>query len=121
ICAMSVSAAQVQTSQTIDKFFSDFTTEWMRENPNGATSSRYFTGDEQNRLERKLTPETDAYRRERIKLARRGLDDLRKFDRARMSELQRVSAELMDWQLDTFQREEPYLDFTFPLNQFNGV
>jgi uncharacterized protein (DUF885 family) len=121
ICAMTVSAAQVQTSQSIDKFFSDFTAEWMRDNPNGATSSRYFTGDEQNRLERQLTPETDAYRRERIKLARRGLDDLRKFDRARMSELQRVSAKLMDWQLDTFQREETYLDFTFPLNQFNGV
>src|SRR5262245_18633604 len=118
---IATSAAQASASQNIEKFFSDFTAEWMRGNPSGAASTRYFIGEEQNRFERRLTPETDAYRRSRIKLARQGLAELRKFDRARLTETQRVSAELMEWQLNTIVREEPHLDYAFPLNQFNGA
>jgi uncharacterized protein (DUF885 family) len=117
-----VAVATPQTPpETIDKFFSDFTAEWISGNPNAATATRYFTGPEQGRLERQLTPETEAYRRERIKLARKGLAELRRFDRTKMSQIQRVSADLMDWQLDNIVREEPYLDYSFPLNQFNGI
>src|SRR5262245_34984834 len=93
----------------------------MRGNPNAATAFRYFKANEQDRLERQLTPETNEYRKTRIKLARKGLEELRKFDRGAMSESQRISAELMEWQLDTLAREEPFLDYAFPLNQFNGV
>src|SRR5262245_54750114 len=82
--------------ETIDKFFSDFTEQWIRGKPNAATATRYFTGAEQGRLERQLTPETEAYRRERIRLARKGIEELRKFDRTKMSEIQRVSADLLD-------------------------
>jgi uncharacterized protein (DUF885 family) len=105
----------------IDDFFRDFTAEWVRGNPNLATSGRYFTGDEQIRLERQLTPQTNAYRRSRIQLAEQGLAGLRKFDRTKLSDTQRISADLMQWQLDTVVREEPYLDYTFPLEQMNGV
>src|SRR5262249_42489262 len=126
ICALlllsGVAIAVPQTPlETIDKFFSDFTTQWISGNPNTAAATRYFTGTEQGRLERQLTPETEAYRRERIALARKGRAKLGKFDRTKMSEIQRVSADLMDWQLDTIIREEPYLDYSFPLNQFNGT
>ena len=106
---------------TIDDFFRTFTDDWARHDPNLATSTRYFTGEEQDRLERQLRPETQAWKRDRIRRARQGLAELRKFDRSRMTETQRVSADLMQWQLDTVVREEPYLDFTFPLEQFNGV
>ncbi len=105
----------------IDDFFRNFTAEWVRSNPNLATSSRYFTGEEQDRLERQLTPETLVYRRSRIELARRGLADLAKFDRSKLNETQRVSAELMQWQLDLVVREEPYLDYSFPLQQMSGA
>ena len=105
----------------IDDFFGDFTAEWIRNNPNLATSSRYFTGEEQDRLERQLTPETLAYRRSRIDLARQGLTELAKFDRSKLSETQRISANLMRWQLDTVVREEPYLDYSFPLQQMSGA
>jgi uncharacterized protein (DUF885 family) len=107
--------------RTIDDFFSDFTAEWVRGNPNLTTSARYFAGEDQERLEREITPETDAYRRTRISLARRGLAELRKFDRVRMTDAQRLSADLMDWQLETIVREEPFLDYTFPLEQMNGL
>ena len=107
--------------RTIDTFFTEFTDEWVRGNPNLTTSTRYFSGPEQERLERQLTPETDAYRRARIALARRGLADLRQFNRDTMTDAQRLAADLMEWQLDTIVREEPFLDYTFPLEQMNGV
>jgi len=117
LCAVAVHGQPRQ----IDDFFRDFTAEWVRDNPNLATRSRYFTGADQDRLERRLTPESDDYRRARIALARRGLSDLGAFDRARMSVAQRVSADLLRWQLDTTVGEEPYLDYSFPLQQMNGV
>ena len=89
LSSISVSAPQTPAPQTIDQFFTDFTAEWVRGNPNAATGARYFTGEEQDRLERQLTPQTEAYIRERIALARKGLAQLRKFDRTRMSDTQR--------------------------------
>ena len=32
-----------------------------------------------------------------------------------------MSADVMRWQLNTVVDEEPYLDYTFPLQQMNGV
>lgn len=119
--AAALSAQQRTPSGNIDDFFRDFTAEWVRGNPNQATASRYFSGEEQDRLERQLTPQTLEWRRGRIQLARRGLAELGRFDRARLNEAQRVSADLMQWQLDTVVREEPYLDYSFPLEQFNGA
>jgi uncharacterized protein (DUF885 family) len=117
LSALALTAQQ----RTIDDFFRDFTAEWVRGNPNAATSERYFTGEEQDRLERQLTPLTPAYKRSRIQLARKGLAELRQFDRAKMSDAQRVSADLMQSRLDSVVGEEPFLDFTFPLEQMNGA
>ncbi len=112
---------QCAAAATIDEFFRDFTAEWVRANPNQATASRYFSGEEQDRLERQLTPQTLEWRRARIQLAKRGLAELGKFDRTGLDQTQRISADVMQWQLDTVVREEPYLDYTFPLEQFNGA
>jgi uncharacterized protein (DUF885 family) len=120
LVVVAVRHVRAQT-RTIDTFFSEFTAEWVRGNPNLSTSARYFTGEEQERLERQLTPESDAYRRARIALARRGLAELRKFNRATMTDAERLAADLMDWQLDTVVREEPFLDYMFPLEQMNGL
>jgi uncharacterized protein (DUF885 family) len=105
----------------VDDFFRDFTAQWVRADANLATAARYFTGEEQDRLERQLTPETMAHKRERIRLARQGLAGLAKFDRAKMSDAQRLSADVMQWQLETAAGEEPFLDYTFALEQMNGV
>src|SRR2546426_10628155 len=100
--------------RTISSFFDEFPADWIRNNPNQAVSTRYFTGAEQDRLEQQLTPETLEYRRNRIQLARRGLAELRKFDRARMTPDERVSADLMQWQLDMVSQGEAFLDYAFP-------
>src|SRR5262245_39794536 len=112
--------AQAQ-ERSIDKFFADFTDEWVRRDPDLATATRYFSGAEQDRLEQQLTPNTRAFDLERIALARRGLSELAKFDTAKLSESERVSAQIMHWMLDGVVRGEKYMDYRFPLEQFGGA
>jgi uncharacterized protein (DUF885 family) len=119
--ASGLSSPASSQQKSIDDFFGDFTAEWIRTNPNQATSSRYFTGAEQDRLERILTPVNDAYTLTRIELARKGLAQLRSFDRSRLDEVQRLSAEILEWQLEDLVRFEPYRDIVFPFEQFGGV
>lgn len=105
----------------VDAFFARFTDEWVRADPDLATGARYFSGEEQSRLEQQLTPRTRAHTLERIKRARRGLAELEKFDRRQLTEAQRVSADLMQWLLERVSDGEAFLDYDFPLDQFNGA
>ena len=95
----------------------------MRGNPNQAAATRYFRESDpklQAALERQLTPETRAWRHARVELAKKGLAELGRFDPARLSHDERVSAELMQWQLARLVEGQAYEDYRFPLDQFNG-
>lgn len=83
--------------------------------------SQYFQGDEQDGLSRELTPVTREWREQRLLLARRGLEQLASFDRGSMSDNQRLSAEIMQWQLQSLIDSEQFIDYDFPLQQMNGV
>ncbi|OFW27338.1 MAG: hypothetical protein A3H97_10845 [Acidobacteria bacterium RIFCSPLOWO2_02_FULL_65_29] len=120
LCTL-VTARLPAQQRPIDDFFTTFTAEWIRANPDQATGTRYFTGEEQRRFERQLTPVTRAYQLSRIALAKKGLAELAAFDRSRVSGTGRVSAELMQWQLERVVQGEPYLDYFFPFEQFQGV
>jgi uncharacterized protein (DUF885 family) len=106
---------------TLREFFDDFTAEWIRGNPNQAVATRYFSGEEQQRLERQLTPETATWQEGRRALARRGLTELSRFARAQMTDVDRLSADVMQWQLQTIVDGERHADFNFPFQQFDGV
>ncbi len=103
------------------EFFASFTDEWMRRQPSAATASGYFKGPEQDAMDRQITSETDAFEQATVALARQGLTRLATFDRAAMSDTDRVSAELMRWQLQMIVDGERYADTQFPLNQFRGA
>jgi uncharacterized protein (DUF885 family) len=105
----------------IDAFFEKFTADWVRSDPNLATASRYFSGEEQAKLERQLTPETRAFDLDRIARAKRGLAELAKYDKSRLDDSHRLSADLMRWQLESVVSAQPYLDYRFPLDQFGGA
>jgi uncharacterized protein (DUF885 family) len=126
LCASALAAAAAPLTRaaegTIDDFFNAFTDEWVRRDPNLATRTRYFSGDEQDRLERQSTPLWSRdWQLGRIRLAKKGLAELRQFDRARLNDIQRASADLMEWQLDMIAREEPFLDYRFPIQQMGGA
>ena len=118
---LSAQTVATPSGPSIDDFFRDFTADWVRHDPNLATLTRYFTDDEQDRLERQLTPQTLEWRQDRVQRARKGLAELRKFDRHHLTDLQGISAEVMSWQLNAIVAEEPYLDYSFPLEQFRGA
>ena len=107
--------------RTVDGFFEEFSSDWVRRRPNQATQSRYFTGAEQDRLDQQLNPETPEFRRETVEQARRGLKELAQFDRSRMSGTERVSADVMQWQLQIIAEGEPFGDYDFSLDQFDGA
>ena len=127
LCATALAAAAplvcaAGPERSIGDFFNTFTDEWVRYDPNLATRARYFSGDEQDRLERQSTPSSSRdWQLGRIRLAKKGLAELRRFDRARLNDIQRVSADLMESQLEMIIREEPFLDYRFPIQQMSGA
>jgi uncharacterized protein (DUF885 family) len=112
---------QPASAASLDEFFQEFTGQWVRSDPDLATTTRFFSGEEQQLLERQLTPQTRAWQLQRIALARDGLKRLRSFDVKQMDETRRLSAELMRWQLEALVRGEQFLDYFFPLEQFGGA
>jgi uncharacterized protein (DUF885 family) len=120
-----LSALSIQISAaaelTFDAWADAFAADWVRGDPNTATTTQYFDDAEQDELDRKLTPVTKEFRRARVVLARRGLEQLAKFEPAELSEQQRVSAAMLAWQLDDIVRGEEFEDFRLPFQQFSGV
>ena len=113
-----VGAAVPAQQRSIDDFFTAFTADWIRQDPNQAASTRFFTGDEQQRFERQITPLTPEWRRARVALAERSLAELTRIENAAtLSESQRLSADLMRWQLDSVIRSSRYEDYFFPFEQ----
>lgn len=115
-----IAAPVVAAERSLADFFREFTDEWMRGNPNAAAATRYFSGAEQTAFERSLTPETRAWRHARVALAKKGLAELAKFERSKMTHDERISAELMQWQLAMLVEGQAYEDYRFPIDQFNG-
>ncbi len=114
----SVASAQ---AASVSDFFAEFTDTWMQRQPSATTYSGYFEGDTQRAMDRQLTPESDAFDGETVALAKQGLARLAGFDRAAMSEVERVSAELMQWQLQSIIDGAAFSNTQFPLNQMRGV
>ena len=106
---------------SVDAFFAAFTDEWMRRQPSATTGSRYFDGALQSELDRQLTPQTAQFDDDTVALARRGLARLATFDRGAMSDAERVSAELMQWQLQMLVDGQRFNDTQYPLQQFSGA
>ena len=111
----------VKPNAAFDAWSDRFAADWVRRNPQAATSTQYFAGAEQEALDRQLTPLTDAQRRQTIALAKAGVARLDKFLAGPLSDEQRTSASVMRWSLANAIASEPYEDYGFVFNQFGGV
>src|SRR3989442_10540512 len=101
IVAAGITSGSSLEQRTIDDYFNDFTSGWVRSSPNQAIATRYFTGAEQDRLEQQLSPETVEYPRTPIQLAKHGLEGFRHFDHAALAPIQRIPEDPMKWQPET--------------------
>lgn len=103
-----------------DAFVETVAADFMRANPSAATAQQYFTGAEQDAVDRQLTPITKAARAARVERAKRGLEGLKAYDRAQLSSTQRISAAMMEWQLNDLIAVAAVEDYDFPFQQFRG-
>jgi uncharacterized protein (DUF885 family) len=107
--------------ESFDAFLDRFTADWVRHEPQLATEIQYFTGAEQDTLDRRLTPVTAAFQQDKAVRARAGLAALAKFDRTKLTPTQRISAAMFEWQLKDFIGDAQFDDYRYPLEQFNGA
>ena len=121
LCLGLATPATFAADAIFDLWVDALTTEAMRASPTHATAVQYFTGTEQDAADRRLTPITKAYRAERLVTARRALDELANFDRAKFSPQQRISARILEWSLNEQLKSEAFQDHDFVFDQFRGL
>ena len=114
---LTASAAEL----TFDAWSDAFARDWVQHDPELATTTQYFEGAEQDSLDRKLTPVTQAFRAERVAQAKRGLTELDRFDAAGLNESQWISAAMLRWQLEDIVRAQDFEDFRLIFQQFSGL
>ncbi|MCS0612385.1 DUF885 domain-containing protein [Massilia kyonggiensis] len=119
--AAAATTQAVKANAAFDTWSDRFAADWVRANPQLATSTQYFAGAEQDALDRQLTPLTQAHRKKMIALARAGVARLDRFLAGPLSEEQRTSASVMRWSLANTVAGEPYEDYQFVFNQFGGT
>jgi uncharacterized protein (DUF885 family) len=111
----------VKPDAAFDAWSDRFAADWVRANPQLATSTQYFSGAAQDALDRQLTPLTTAHRKKMVALARAGVARLDAFLAGPLSDEQRTSASVMRWSLANTIASEPYEDYQFVFNQFGGT
>ncbi|MDN4039979.1 DUF885 family protein [Massilia sp. YIM B02443] len=113
--------AAVAPYKAFDQWADKFAEDWVRLNPQLATSTQYFSGAEQARLDRELTPLSPAYRKKVQDMARAGLKRLDGFAASPLDATQKISAAVMRWSLQNVIANEPFEDYNWVFSQFSGV
>jgi uncharacterized protein (DUF885 family) len=113
-------AAAPKPNAAFDAWAERFANDWVRMNPQLASSTQYFSGAEQAALDRQLTPQTPAHRRKMVAMAKTGVARLDKWLAGPLDETQRISASVMRWSLSNVIANEPFEDFNFVFSQFGG-
>ena len=114
-------ASAFAAAPVFDAWVDAFTADWIRADPNAATEAQYFSGAEQDTLDRQLTPVTRQFRASRVAAASKGLAELAGFDRTQLDASQKVSADLIQWSLTDVVQGDAFSDFEWTFDQFNGL
>jgi len=113
-------ARSAPASAAFDKWSEAFAADYMRLNPESSTASQYFSGPEQDQLDRRLAPITQAARDKQAALARKGVARLDAFLAGPLGATQRASAETMRWTLSNELAGRPFQDHLFIFSQLGG-
>jgi uncharacterized protein (DUF885 family) len=115
--------------RSFDKFTEGLAAAWMRANPTAATSQQYFSGQQQDALDRELiaqdaqfgTPLDAAGLSAFLKRARDGVRGLATYPATSLTPGQRVSAASLRWELRDAIRTADTADQRFVFDQFRGL
>jgi hypothetical protein len=106
VLVLCIFTASASANPAFDTWADAFAADWVRLAPESATQSQYFSGAEQDTVDRLLTPWTPARRQRVIALAREGREQLDLWLAGPLDPAQRISAA-------TIRRE---LENTWPAN-----
>jgi uncharacterized protein (DUF885 family) len=113
--------APAAPNAAFDQWTERFAADWVRADPSTATATQYFSGAEQDALDRQLTPISPAYRAARVAKAKEGLAALAGFEPRSLDATQRISADMLQWQLEMIVQAEPFADYRYVFQQFSGL
>jgi uncharacterized protein (DUF885 family) len=119
LAGVSLSLAAMATP--FDDWSDRLANEKMRNNPQQATQKQYFSGSEQDQLDRKLTDNSRAFRAKEVAFATKSLADLARMDQRSLTPQQRASAATIAWSMNGAIDSDAYADYDFVFNQFNGL
>lgn len=120
VCGLTFVSAQ-SANPDFSQFVQRYTDEWMRFHTNLASTRRYFSGGEQEAMDRQIEQFTPAHRRAEVQLIDRGLAELKKFDRSRLSVSDLRVADIIEWDLSSQRANVNFDDYHFPFAQNYGV
>ena len=108
-------------SPAFDQFVSTLTEEWTRADPIQSSAFQYFSGAEQDALDRELnskdfqydTPLSAVARARRVKMAQEGMANLKTFSAPDLSSVQRISQATLAWALNDAIRKDAVTDQRF--------
>ena len=121
VAAVVATAGAEQRNPAFDAWADKFSADWVRLSPERATGSQYFSGTEQQALDRQLAPQTKAHRQKYLVMARNGITRLDRFLEGKLDPTQRISAQTMRWSLANTVANEPFQDHAFVFSQFSGA
>lgn len=111
-----------------DPWADEFSAQWVRLNPQFATRTQYFSGPEQDKIDRQLTlggafGQTFGVKaaQKRAALAREGLAALAAFPAASLTPAQRTSAAVIKWTLQDAVAGAEFASHRFVFEQFGGL
>lgn len=119
--------AVAAANPAFDRWADTFAAEWVRAHPELATRTQYFTGAEQDAMDRQLSLGhmyggvygASAYAASAAR-ARRGLAELERFPAATLTSEQRTSAAVIRWALEAAIKLEPNARHQFVFEQMWG-
>jgi uncharacterized protein (DUF885 family) len=115
-------------NQSFDEWADKFTAEWVRESPQMATRLKYFSGSEQDALDRQMSmigewdsPFGEKAWSARIERSRRGITVLDEFDPKSLTPEQQTSAALIRWTLEDVAAYVDFKQHPYMFDQFGGL
>jgi uncharacterized protein (DUF885 family) len=127
LCLFSFGPAHA-AERSFDQWADDLAARAVRLNPQAATRVQYFSGAEQDALDRQLIlggafGQTYGLKaaRERAEFARRGLEELQRFSASTLTAQQRTSAAVIQWSLEDAVRSVAFAQHRFVFEQFGGL
>ena len=120
-CAAGATPPPAAGEPDFDAWAEALAVERVRLSPHLATLWQYFSGAEQEAMDRQLRTEQIGSSGMRVPMARRGLAQLERFDTRRLTPTQRVEAATLRWFMQTDLNLAPYEDHSFSFDQLGGT